>query len=311
MARLFLSHNWQDKPFVRSLAFRLREAGHYVWIDEAEISVGDSLIRKISGALQDSDYVVAVISRTSVQSNWVRKELELAMYREISGMTVHVLPVLIHRCDTPYFLRDKLYADFTNKSQFEFSLRQLLAAIERHSTGKNLARDILAIRDPVSVWEQKCERESSNGPDLVGSTVTMKDVADLRIAKSMHHQIYGALFYVVIGLVGLFMLFTAPAIPKKLACLGAAVVLAAFTAAGCEFFEAGMAYLLLQHDKRFIYDVEHLQGHLLPLGRNWRSLFRSSWPDSGRVLYLIASPMYYLLPIVVFIVIYTKFYTKW
>jgi len=41
MSSVFLSHSHKDKPFARKLAVDLRHAGHIVWIDEAEILVGD------------------------------------------------------------------------------------------------------------------------------------------------------------------------------------------------------------------------------------------------------------------------------
>lgn len=42
MSKVFLSHNHADKPFTRRLANDLRQAGHSVWIDEAEINIGPS-----------------------------------------------------------------------------------------------------------------------------------------------------------------------------------------------------------------------------------------------------------------------------
>ena len=45
---IFLSHNSQDKPFVRELARDLEAHGIRVWLDEAEINVVDSLIEKFS-----------------------------------------------------------------------------------------------------------------------------------------------------------------------------------------------------------------------------------------------------------------------
>ena len=52
MSSIFLSHNSKDKPFVRKLADDLRKKGHYVWVDEAEIKVGDSLIGKLRRELK-------------------------------------------------------------------------------------------------------------------------------------------------------------------------------------------------------------------------------------------------------------------
>ena len=77
MPSIFLCHSWNDKFFVRKLAEKLEEAGIKVWIDEAELKVGDSLIHKISEAVVQADYVGVILSHSSVSSIWVQKELGL------------------------------------------------------------------------------------------------------------------------------------------------------------------------------------------------------------------------------------------
>lgn len=71
MSTVFITHSHQDKPFVRKLASDLLANGIQVWVDEAEIKVGDSLIQKISNAITESDFVIAVLSKSSVESHWV------------------------------------------------------------------------------------------------------------------------------------------------------------------------------------------------------------------------------------------------
>lgn len=129
MSSVFLSHNSEDKPWVRQLAQRLTADGVTVWLDEAELNIGDSLIDKISAAIDRTQYVAAVISPNSAKSTWVKKEVSLAMSKEIKGRRVIVLPLLIEKCDLPVALRDKLYADFTDPENFESEYRKLLRAI--------------------------------------------------------------------------------------------------------------------------------------------------------------------------------------
>jgi hypothetical protein len=129
VSSVFLSHNSKDKPWVRELAKRLTSDGVVVWLDEAEIHIGDSLIDKISTAIDQMRFVAAVISPNSIGSAWVQKELSLAMSKEIKGRRVTVLPLLIEQCDLPVALRDKLYADFTSPEQFESEYKRLLRAI--------------------------------------------------------------------------------------------------------------------------------------------------------------------------------------
>jgi hypothetical protein len=76
--RLFLSHSWKDKFFVDKLAEQLGARGVEVWVDSAELKVGDSLFQSISRAIADNDHFAIILSHNSVSSNWVQRELQLA-----------------------------------------------------------------------------------------------------------------------------------------------------------------------------------------------------------------------------------------
>lgn len=121
---VFLSHNSQDKLFARRLASDLRSAGAKVWIDEAEIQLGDSLIDKISRGIDSTDYLAVILSPSSVKSKWVKRELDVAINQEINGKKIKVLPLLYKECDLPSFLMGKLYADFRDQEKYNeaFSL---------------------------------------------------------------------------------------------------------------------------------------------------------------------------------------------
>ena len=124
---IFLSHTSSDKPFVRRLKAALNKRGvDDVWVDEVEIMVGDSLTQKIEEGLIKTRYFGVVLSPRSIQSRWVKKELEAAMTREIKTGSVVVLPLLYEECELPPFLEGKLYADFTSPTAFTESLEKLL-----------------------------------------------------------------------------------------------------------------------------------------------------------------------------------------
>lgn len=126
MSSVFLSHSHSDKPFVRRLAADLRKAGHYVWVDEAEINIGDSLTGKIREGLDQVDYIAAVLSSASIGSQWVTRELDIATNREIQEGRVLVLPLLIEKVSLPGFLEGKFYGDFTDPILYNDSLKLLL-----------------------------------------------------------------------------------------------------------------------------------------------------------------------------------------
>lgn len=125
MPSIFLCHSSKDKYFVRMLAERMRRFGIRVWLDEAEINIGDSLIEKIGQAIEESDFVGVVLSSNSVNSEWVQRELQLALQKELEEENMVVLPLLLEQVQIPPFLRGKFYADFTTPAKFEESFLQL------------------------------------------------------------------------------------------------------------------------------------------------------------------------------------------
>ena len=127
--RVFLSHSHKDKPFVKKLAKDLQSNGIKVWIDEAEIKIGDSLIKKITSGIDSVNFLAIVLSPNSVNSHWVQVELEQAFSIEVSKGPVKILPILLSDCQVPGFLRGKLYADFRDEREYSSVLDKLIASI--------------------------------------------------------------------------------------------------------------------------------------------------------------------------------------
>lgn len=126
---VFLSHNFQDKPFVRKLAQDLEAHGVKYWLDEAEMKIGDSLIKKIREGIDNVNYFAVILSPNSVNAPWVENELDVAMNLQISGKSIKVLPILLEKCELPGFLVGKLYADFQAEENYQSSLKVLLNSI--------------------------------------------------------------------------------------------------------------------------------------------------------------------------------------
>jgi len=133
---VFLSHSHKDKRFVRSLARKLEDYGIVVWLDEGELRVGDSLIERISSVIHETPLLLAILSRTSVKSNWVKEELHLAMTRQIKRSRVTVLPLIKEECPIPKFLAGRLYADFTTPYRRQHNFPLLLQSIVAHTKSK-------------------------------------------------------------------------------------------------------------------------------------------------------------------------------
>lgn len=127
---IFLSHTHTDKPFVRRLAADLEEAGARVWVDEAEILVGDSLIEKIEPAIGEMDYFAVVLTPRSVGSEWVRTELEIAVKEQMRRRGVTVLPLLLETCEIPETIKGTAEADFRGEASYDASLAEILRRLD-------------------------------------------------------------------------------------------------------------------------------------------------------------------------------------
>ena len=178
MPSVFLSHSSKDKAFTRKLAERLVQANVKVWLDEAELNIGDSLLTRISSAIEATDFVAVVISHSSVQSTWVQSELKMAMSKELADRKVVVLPIVIEPCELPMFLRDKLYADFSKPDDFDAPFARLLRA--------------LGVDKPLSELSQPKSQESVARPNPrpQSRTVSLHEFVDVQITGVDKNRTY-------------------------------------------------------------------------------------------------------------------------
>jgi hypothetical protein len=129
--RIFLSHSHSDKEIVRKTAEGLRKAGIDVWLDEAELNLGDSLVAKIERGLDSADYVAFFLSNASLRSRWARQELNVAISRQVSGNRgAVILPILLENAEIPSLLKDLMYLDLRD-GDVDAGVRKLVSAISR------------------------------------------------------------------------------------------------------------------------------------------------------------------------------------
>src|SRR5687768_11610989 len=70
----------------------LVQAGLRVWIDDRELTLGDSLLSRIDEGLTKSRFGVVILSRTFFKKPWAMAELQALMAKQEFGKTI--LPVL-------------------------------------------------------------------------------------------------------------------------------------------------------------------------------------------------------------------------
>lgn len=110
-SRVFISHSSVDKQVAVWLSVDLASEGHLPWLDEWEIRAGESIPVKIAHGIDECDYMLVLLSASSVNSGWVEAEWSTKYWAEVQEGRMRVVPVLLSDCEMPSLLRTKRYAD--------------------------------------------------------------------------------------------------------------------------------------------------------------------------------------------------------
>lgn len=128
MSKVFITYSHLDETFVDRLVNDLENSALDVVLDKKLLGPGDSLI-EIFEQIGTSDFLLPILSPSSVDSNWVKKEMSVAIIKEIEEKEFRVIPVIKEECELPTglreALRDKYKARF-DTNDYDSALKELL-----------------------------------------------------------------------------------------------------------------------------------------------------------------------------------------
>ncbi|HEX5732327.1 MAG TPA: TIR domain-containing protein [Blastocatellia bacterium] len=78
-SHIFISHSSKDDDFVKELREALESQAVGVWVDSRNLRGGAKLAREIEVAIEQARQFIAVISTNTINSPWVRKEIQKAL----------------------------------------------------------------------------------------------------------------------------------------------------------------------------------------------------------------------------------------
>lgn len=128
MQKIFISYSRKDIDFVRKLAGDLEQAGYDVWWDIADLRGGADWVREIPKAIKSSRYVIVVLTPTSNESEWVKKEIAEAL-----SLRKRIIPIILLPCSVPFELKTINPINFS-VSEYTDNLGKLLSSFG--NTGK-------------------------------------------------------------------------------------------------------------------------------------------------------------------------------
>jgi hypothetical protein len=130
MVKVFISYARADAlEFADWLADELEEAGIDVWLDRSDISAGQAWASSIQEAISACTHLIAVMSPSSIESRICPLEVSLAFTLEKT-----IIPVMLKEVTPPFLLINLHYLPFTDRSEYEGSLNQLISLLAEASS---------------------------------------------------------------------------------------------------------------------------------------------------------------------------------
>jgi hypothetical protein len=173
-ARVFISYKRNaapDEPLAKQLYDTLTQANHDVFIDQ-RMPVGIEWAREIEQQISTSDFLVVLLSETSVQSEMVAKEVEFAAQTHRSTGKARLLPVRVHYSDMlPYSLSP--YLDHIHQAIWE--------------DDKHTEQLIQQLVDAVSYFAPLPEPPVPQASARSNGLASPRSAADLRFVESLRN----------------------------------------------------------------------------------------------------------------------------
>lgn len=99
MGDVFISHSARGDAFATAVLKRveqhLKEKNHTPLVDQSDLSPGKEWLPEIVSWLARCDAAVVLLSKKALKSSWVRREVNILMWRRALGAPLLVVPVLL------------------------------------------------------------------------------------------------------------------------------------------------------------------------------------------------------------------------
>lgn len=129
----FISYASENLSFVKSLHNHLEAKGVRCWFAPEDLKTGDRFPQLIEDAIHDYDKFIVVLSKDSIKSGWVKREVNIAREREHKGKDIF-FPIFL---DNTYLSSSASWVSYLRKQrnienfQSEVNSRHYQKALQR------------------------------------------------------------------------------------------------------------------------------------------------------------------------------------
>lgn len=127
MKNIFISFSKEQEEFAQKIAGTLSEFNPWVYL--TRVNGGDDIFEKVGTALEKTNIFIVILSKESIESEWVKNELRVAFSQKISGQTSKIIPVLWENTiQAPTFLKGISYIKAFESA--EHALQEILSSVK-------------------------------------------------------------------------------------------------------------------------------------------------------------------------------------
>jgi hypothetical protein len=190
----FLSHAHADKAIVDGLDHWLNDiSGIQVWYDDRNLPPGAQIATELPNAITNCRSMIIILSKTSVESGWVKEEYEAAIGQRTSTRgRFRIIAICIEECQIPGFLTTTKWIDISNNKKLDiFVANKLLDGLFYSDTNVNLetTRDLYVSRtwhrSESDLADNICQLLIKAGFRLIGDAEDQRGFDENRIQSIM------------------------------------------------------------------------------------------------------------------------------
>lgn len=133
--KIFLSYAQDDERIAQRVRNYLTHHGVDMSFVMFDMTTESNLQSSINDAIADSDAVLFIISKNTEKSEWMSKEISLAIYNKANGKNIKLIPLRVDKnAKIPFFLKSYMYLDLSNDVNFESAMSILVMELHKKTT---------------------------------------------------------------------------------------------------------------------------------------------------------------------------------
>jgi hypothetical protein len=136
--KVFISHSTTDLGLVQQLQYSLETNGIETYLADLHPQPGDTLASKISNAIEQSNCLIAVLTRDGTRSRWVHQEIGFA-----KGKGKLVIPVFEEGVSSTGFVEGVEYIRFNRENPAD-AINKIVDYLKRLKADKESGEMLLA-----------------------------------------------------------------------------------------------------------------------------------------------------------------------